>query len=99
MADGPSAGRPGTESVFLGPPGLRDAVEHIAVILTDIMPEAARQQTLPALRHRPDGHGHLQDVATQLAQRYGVSPLYRIVEVEPWSRIPERRHALLVFDP
>jgi nucleotidyltransferase/DNA polymerase involved in DNA repair len=72
-------------------------IEPIAIILTDIMPEAARQQILPALRQRTDGH--LQGVVTQLAQRYGISPLYRIVEVEPWSRIPERRHALLVFDP
>ncbi|MGN6484672.1 MAG: DNA polymerase Y family protein [Thermomicrobiales bacterium] len=72
-------------------------IERIAIILTDIMPEAARQQVLPSLRQRTDGH--LPDVVAQLTQRYGISPLYRIVEVEPWSRIPERRHALLVFDP
>jgi len=72
-------------------------IERIAVILTEIIPEAARQQSLPALRQRTDSQ--LQDVVAQLTHRYGVSPLYRIVEVEPWSRIPERRHALLVFDP
>ena len=25
--------------------------------------------------------------------------LGRVVEIDPWSRIPERRHALLNFDP
>jgi DNA polymerase-4/protein ImuB len=35
----------------------------------------------------------------QLKHRYGESPLYHVVEVEPWSRIPERRHALISYDP
>jgi nucleotidyltransferase/DNA polymerase involved in DNA repair len=35
----------------------------------------------------------------ELKLRLGHSPLYRVVEVDPWSRIPERRHALLSFDP
>ena len=34
-----------------------------------------------------------------LKVRYGQSPLQRVVEVEPWSRIPERRHALMDYDP
>ena len=35
----------------------------------------------------------------ELKLRLGHSPLFRVVEVDPWSRIPERRHALLSFDP
>jgi DNA polymerase-4/protein ImuB len=35
----------------------------------------------------------------ELKLRLGHSPLYRVVEVDPLSRIPERRHALLSFDP
>jgi DNA polymerase-4/protein ImuB len=35
----------------------------------------------------------------ELKLRLGHSPLYRVVEMDPWSRIPERRHALLTFDP
>lgn len=31
--------------------------------------------------------------------RHGTTHLYRIAEVEPWSRIPERRYALISFDP
>ncbi len=41
----------------------------------------------------------LKDAVKELKLRLGHSPLYRVVEVDPWSRIPERRHALLTFDP
>jgi nucleotidyltransferase/DNA polymerase involved in DNA repair len=41
----------------------------------------------------------LRDAVKELKLRLGGSPLYRVVEVDPWSRIPERRHALLSFDP
>jgi len=41
----------------------------------------------------------LKDAVKELKLRLGHSPLYRVVEVDPWSRIPERRHALLSFDP
>jgi protein ImuB len=41
----------------------------------------------------------LRDAVKELKLRLGDSPLYRVVELDPWSRIPERRHALLRFDP
>ena len=41
----------------------------------------------------------LRDAVKELKLRLGDSPLYRVVEIDPWSRIPERRHALLSFDP
>ena len=41
----------------------------------------------------------LRDAIKELKLRLGHSPLYRVVEIDPWSRIPERRHALLSFDP
>lgn len=72
-------------------------IDEISLTLTDIINEPARQRMVPALR--PRSLDSLDDVNTQLTQRYGTSPLYRIVEVEPWSRIPERRHALLTFAP
>ncbi|MCC2668220.1 MAG: DNA-directed polymerase [Armatimonadetes bacterium] len=34
----------------------------------------------------------------QLRERMGGMPVCRIVEVEPWSRLPEKRHALLSCD-
>jgi DNA polymerase-4/protein ImuB len=41
----------------------------------------------------------LKDAVRELRLRLGHSPLYRVVEVDPWSRIPERRHALMRFEP
>jgi nucleotidyltransferase/DNA polymerase involved in DNA repair len=41
----------------------------------------------------------LREAVQELKLKIGYSPLYRVVEVDPWSRIPERRHALLNFDP
>ena len=41
----------------------------------------------------------LQEAVKELKLKLGHSPLYRVVEVDPWSRIPERRHALLNFEP
>ncbi len=41
----------------------------------------------------------LRDAVKELKLKLGHSPLYRVVEVDPWSRIPERRYALLSFDP
>ena len=43
--------------------------------------------------------GSLREAVRELKLRLGHSPLYRVVEVDPWSRIPERRHALLSFEP
>ena len=41
----------------------------------------------------------LKEAVRELTLRLGHSPLYRVVEVDPWSRIPERRHALLGLEP
>jgi len=41
----------------------------------------------------------LRRAVQELKLKIGYSPLYRVVEIDPWSRIPERRHALLNFDP
>ncbi len=41
----------------------------------------------------------LREAVKELKLKLGHSPLYRVVEVDPWSRIPERRHALMSFEP
>ena len=41
----------------------------------------------------------LDEMVRHLKVRYGQSPLARVVAVEPWSRIPERRLALMDYDP
>jgi DNA polymerase-4/protein ImuB len=76
---------------------LPGAAEALTLELIGLAAETAHQELLPGLR--PRRTRPLVEVARQLKQRYGESPLYRVVEVEPWSRIPERRHALLAFDP
>ncbi|MGC4105980.1 MAG: hypothetical protein QM753_06440 [Thermomicrobiales bacterium] len=72
-------------------------VTHVTIELAGIITNGARQEMLPTFRRRDDPS--LQCATEHLKHRYGMSPLYRIVEVEPWSRIPERRHALMPFDP
>lgn len=72
-------------------------VESVALQVGGIVNEVGHQQMLPSLRPR-----HIPPVTEairQLRQRYGLSPLFRVVEVEPWSRIPERRHALIAYEP
>lgn len=41
----------------------------------------------------------IAEAARQLKARYGRPLLARVLEVEPWSRIPERRFALIDYDP
>ncbi|MBW3534403.1 MAG: DNA polymerase Y family protein [Gemmatimonadetes bacterium] len=92
----------------LSPPSR--AVEALALELTRFGPptnqaelfdrrsESGRAQ---AGRELTDGEvpPSLREAVKELKLRMGHSPLYRVVEVDPWSRIPERRHALLTFDP
>ncbi|SRR5581483_1599414 len=72
-------------------------VEELYLELLGRGPETARQ--LPLFGHRLRQRRDLAQAAQQLAARYGHMPLYRPVEVEPWSRIPEQRWALTPFDP
>jgi nucleotidyltransferase/DNA polymerase involved in DNA repair len=76
---------------------LSAALESLQIELIGFTAEHARQESL--LSARPKQFQAIIDAVRQLKQRYGTSPIYRIVEVEPWSRIPERRRALISFDP
>ncbi|HEV2074280.1 MAG TPA: hypothetical protein VGR29_11640 [Thermomicrobiales bacterium] len=72
-------------------------IESVSLHISGIVSEIAHQQVLPTLR--PRHSSSVTEAINQLKQRYGLSPLFRVVEVEPWSRIPERRHALITFEP
>ena len=72
-------------------------VEALTLELSGLIAEAGRQELLPGFRSRRPRQ--LAEAGQQLKQRYGESGLYRVVEVEPWSRIPERRRALIGYDP
>ena len=76
---------------------LQGAAERIVLQLIGLVSETTRQQLLPFLK--PKRTAPIGQAIRQLKQRYGESPLYRVVEIEPWSRIPERRYALIDYDP
>jgi nucleotidyltransferase/DNA polymerase involved in DNA repair len=41
----------------------------------------------------------LRGAAREIQNRLKRSVLYRVIEVQPWSRLPERRYALIAFEP
>jgi hypothetical protein len=68
----------------------------MALELLGLAGEAARQQSLFTLRRRQ--LDPVVEAARHLRARFGGDvPLYHAVEVEPWSRIPERRWALVTY--
>lgn len=74
------------------------AVEEIEVGFLDVCGESGVQgNLLTSLRSRQIKR--VEEIIRQLKSRYGSSPIARVVEVEPWSRIPERRMALIDYDP
>ncbi len=58
--------------------------------------ESARQQSLFTERARR--REQLDEMVRHLKVRYGTSPVARMVCVEPWSRLPERRYALMDYE-
>jgi DNA polymerase-4/protein ImuB len=79
------------------PNGLPPApLEELYLELLGLGGEAAKQGNLFVARARQ--LGQIAEAARQLRARYGRVPLYHAVEVEPWSRIPERRWALVTCD-
>jgi DNA polymerase-4/protein ImuB len=41
----------------------------------------------------------MEEMVRHLRVRFGHSPVAQVVEVEPWSRLPERRYALMDYEP
>ena len=71
-------------------------LEELEVELVGLSGESGKQATMF------DGKGKLwrqvEETVRQLRAQHGQIPLGKVVEVEPWSRIPERRMALVDFD-
>ncbi|TAJ17912.1 MAG: DNA polymerase Y family protein [Dehalococcoidia bacterium] len=69
----------------------------ITLELGGLTEESGRQYSLfvEQVRRREQ----LDEMVRHLKVRFGESPLARVVEVEPWHRLPERRRALLEYDP
>ncbi len=72
-------------------------LETLSLTLSGITGEPGPQASLlPEVRRRD----RLDDAVRQLRARLGRKPpIYHVREVEPWSRIPERRRALVAYDP
>jgi nucleotidyltransferase/DNA polymerase involved in DNA repair len=72
-------------------------VEELELELVGLSGESGKQAVMF------EGKGRLarqvQEAVRQLRAQHGQIPIGKVVEVEPWSRIPERRAALVEFDP
>ena len=99
----PGLGQPGGLcQCYLHKPGFQPfdkvAPKRIQVGLFDRKERSGREAGGRDLAEGVVPHS-LREAVKELKLKLGYSPLYRVVEVDPWSRIPERRHALLNFDP
>lgn len=77
---------------------LDGAVEEIALELSGLTNVYARQEELFGVGLRRRQQQRIREAVKQLKQRYGATPLYRVVPIEPWSRIPERRWGLFGYE-
>jgi DNA polymerase-4/protein ImuB len=59
--------------------------------------ESGRQHSMFADQTRR--REQLDEMVRHLKVRFGESPIAHVVDVEPWHRLPERRRALLEYDP
>ncbi len=69
----------------------------ITLELGGLTEESGRQRSLFVEQTRR--REQLDEMVRHLKVRFGESPLARVVEVEPWHRLPEHRRALLEYDP
>lgn len=77
---------------------LEGAVEEVVLELAGLTSITARQEQLFDQGTRQRNTANMRAAAHSLRQRYGSTPLYRAMPLEPWSRIPERRWGLLGYE-
>lgn len=70
-------------------------VKSLALRLSGISGETGKQLTFG---DKSRLQRQLEETIRQLKARYGFSPIYRCVDVEPWSVIPEERQVLVESD-
>lgn len=76
------------------PPG---ALEGLRMTVSEVAGESGAQGGLfTGARKREQLRETLGQLEERLRER---APIYRVIEVEPWSRIPERRRALVEYSP
>jgi DNA polymerase-4/protein ImuB len=78
------------------------AVERLVVEFTAFVPGTAELQLFArdaAAAARAGRRRALRAAAEEIHSRLRRPMLYHVIEIEPWSRLPERRYALIDFDP
>lgn len=85
---------------------IRNAIERLKLpspaialelTLSGVCSEYVRQERL--WQDGPRAQTALGEAIEQLQEQIGGPQVYRVVEVEPWSRIPERQRALQAYSP
>ncbi len=76
---------------------LAAAAVSVGVTLSGLCSEYGHQANLWPIG--PRRQKELTEAIEQLNTRAGEPQVYRIVEVQPWSRIPERQQALVAYRP
>jgi DNA polymerase-4/protein ImuB len=71
-------------------------IEEVRLTLKHLTGEVGRQGSLFQDVRRME---QLRETVAQLVVSQGHNPIYQVREMEPWSRIPERRRALVAFEP
>ena len=78
------------------------AIEHLAVEFTGFAPGTTELQLFArdaVAAARAAQRRALRAAAEEIAARFRRSMLSRVIAIHPWSRIPERRYALIDFEP
>ncbi len=71
------------------------AVRSLSLRLSSLTGETGKQLLLGQKQRQ---QRQLEEAIRQLKTRYGYSPVYRCVDVEPWSTVPEDRQILVESD-
>ena len=72
-------------------------LEDMRLVLSGITGESGIQASLfPDVRKRMQLRETMRQLEARLRTR---PPVYKVMDVEPWSRLPERRRALVQFEP
>jgi DNA polymerase-4 len=75
---------------------IKNALEDLTLTLAGLTGESGIQSSLfPEVREREQLRETLRQLRVQLG---GPPPIYLVRDLEPWSRIPERRWILVRFD-
>jgi nucleotidyltransferase/DNA polymerase involved in DNA repair len=99
-ADGARVAAPLRTRLEQAPPA--GAITRLVLELTAFAPGTTELQLFArdAVAAARAGQRHaLESAAREIQQRIKRTCLYHIIEVQPWSRLPERRYALIDYEP